>query len=168
MQLEFYNRSYACRWAKSMRKDVECTFGILKGRFRILKTGIRLKSFQVVDDIWFTCCALHNYLLEADGPRKQWTKGIPSDYETHLGEHDNYDTVRSNLHPEIFGKLQNPLVYDSTTPVLDYVHGDDSDDLSILNISFESMRSKLVDNFHHRWLKQDIKWPSRTGITRLV
>jgi len=43
------------RWAESMRKDVECTFGILKGRFRILKTGIRLQSLSAVDDIWFTC-----------------------------------------------------------------------------------------------------------------
>jgi hypothetical protein len=52
------------KWAESMRKDVECCFGILKGRFRILKTGIKLKSFEAVDDIWFTCCALQNYLLE--------------------------------------------------------------------------------------------------------
>jgi hypothetical protein len=29
-------------WIESFRKDSECTFGILKGRFRILKTGIRL------------------------------------------------------------------------------------------------------------------------------
>lgn len=27
-------------WLESMRKDVECTFGILKGRFRLLKTGV--------------------------------------------------------------------------------------------------------------------------------
>ena len=26
-------------WLESMRKDVECTFGILKGRWRILKQG---------------------------------------------------------------------------------------------------------------------------------
>ena len=26
------------RWVESMRKDVECTFGILKGRWRTLKT----------------------------------------------------------------------------------------------------------------------------------
>jgi hypothetical protein len=28
------------RWVESMRKDVECTFRILKGRWRILKTGV--------------------------------------------------------------------------------------------------------------------------------
>ncbi|KAL3777685.1 hypothetical protein ACHAWO_007849 [Cyclotella atomus] len=28
-------------WLESMRKDVECTFGIMKGRWRILKTGVR-------------------------------------------------------------------------------------------------------------------------------
>jgi hypothetical protein len=39
-------------WLESMRKDVECTFGILKGRWRILKTGIRLT---------------YNWLLETDG-----------------------------------------------------------------------------------------------------
>ena len=32
------------QWLESMRKDVECTFGIMKGRFRILKSGIRLKG----------------------------------------------------------------------------------------------------------------------------
>ncbi len=28
------------KWLESMRKDVECTFGILKGRVRILKAGV--------------------------------------------------------------------------------------------------------------------------------
>ena len=32
------------QWLESLCKDVECTFGILKGRWRILKTGIRLHS----------------------------------------------------------------------------------------------------------------------------
>jgi hypothetical protein len=55
-----------------MRKDVECAFGIMKGRFRILKTGIRLHSIESVDMIWMTCCALHNLLLEVDGLDHPW------------------------------------------------------------------------------------------------
>jgi hypothetical protein len=36
-------------WLESMRKDVECTFGILKGRWRILKSGIRVSGHQATD-----------------------------------------------------------------------------------------------------------------------
>ncbi len=55
------------KWLESMRKDVECAFGILKGRFRILKTGVRVHGVEATDKIWLTCCALHNFVLEADG-----------------------------------------------------------------------------------------------------
>jgi Plant transposon protein len=54
-------------WLESMRKDVECTFGILKGRFRVLKTGVRLAGTESTDNMFMTCCALHNWLLEIDG-----------------------------------------------------------------------------------------------------
>jgi hypothetical protein len=37
------------KWLESMRKDVECTFGILKGRWRILKSGIRIEGVDAVD-----------------------------------------------------------------------------------------------------------------------
>ena len=59
-----------------MRKDVECTFGILKGRWRILKSGVRLHGVDAVDSVWFTCCALHNWLLEVDGLTEEWVGGV--------------------------------------------------------------------------------------------
>jgi hypothetical protein len=40
------------KWLESIRKDVECTFGILKGCFRILKTGIRLLGQRSADNIF--------------------------------------------------------------------------------------------------------------------
>ena len=40
------------KWVESMRKDVECTFGILKPRWRILRSPIRMKSVDDVDKIW--------------------------------------------------------------------------------------------------------------------
>jgi DDE superfamily endonuclease len=57
------------RWGKmleSLRKDVERTFGILKQRFRIFKTGVTLQTFAIIDDAFHTACALHNYLLVRD------------------------------------------------------------------------------------------------------
>ena len=58
-----------------MRKDVECTFGILKKRFSVLKTGFRLQSIAQCDKVWRTCCALHNLLLFNDGLDKNWETG---------------------------------------------------------------------------------------------
>jgi len=60
------------KWIESMRKDVKCTFGILKGRFRVLKTGISLHGIDVCDNVWYTCCALHNFLLEEDNLSERW------------------------------------------------------------------------------------------------
>jgi hypothetical protein len=62
------------KWLESMRKDVEWTFGILKGRWRILKSGLRLQGVDAVDKVWLTCCALHNWLLEIDGLNAEWSE----------------------------------------------------------------------------------------------
>jgi hypothetical protein len=62
------------KWLESMRKYVECTFGILKGRWCILKSGICLQGVDAVDKIWLTCCALHNWLLEIDGLNAKWSE----------------------------------------------------------------------------------------------
>ena len=56
-------------WSKhveSLRKDVECTFGILKKRFMILKNPICLPCPEHVQSVFVTCCALHNALLKHD------------------------------------------------------------------------------------------------------
>ena len=91
------------QWLESMRKDVECTFGILKGRWRILKTGIRLHNTEVSDNIWLTCCALHNMLLDVDGLSKTWKNGVRSHWELESGEFRDEDV------PFAIRRLINPL-----------------------------------------------------------
>ena len=39
------------KWLESMRKDIECTFGILKGRWQILKSGVRISGVHKIDKI---------------------------------------------------------------------------------------------------------------------
>jgi len=60
---------HAC-WSKhieSLRKDVECTFGILKKRFIFLKNCIRLHHMEDIEHVFRCCCILHNILLNWDG-----------------------------------------------------------------------------------------------------
>ena len=68
-----------------MRKDVECCFGILKGRFCILKSPIRIHDIDEVDKIWKTCYALHNWLLEIDELDKEFTGKAISEWNRGIG-----------------------------------------------------------------------------------
>ena len=52
------------KWIESMRKDVECTFGIMKIRFTCLQSGVRLHALANTDKYWLTCCAIHNITCE--------------------------------------------------------------------------------------------------------
>jgi hypothetical protein len=63
-------------WLESMRKDVKCTFGILKGPWQILKAGICLAGVENADKIFLTCCALHNWLLDVEGLFAPWEGGF--------------------------------------------------------------------------------------------
>ena len=56
----------------STRKSVECTFGILKQRFRILKVPMLFRTKARVDAVMFTCCRLHNILHDDSGQRTKF------------------------------------------------------------------------------------------------
>ena len=70
-----YEKIRFSEWIESIRKDIECTFGILIHRFAILKNGIRLGTIVKCDQVWRTCCALHNRLLIIDELDKGWENG---------------------------------------------------------------------------------------------
>ena len=63
------------RFMESERKHVECAFGILKSRFRVLKLPIRMCEFKEIDDMFITCCILHNMCLDFDGGDDGWYLG---------------------------------------------------------------------------------------------
>ena len=104
------------KWLESMRKDVECMFGILKGRWRILKAGVRIHGVDGVDDAWLTCCALHNWLLDIDGLNGALEHGVPmSDWEGPIGDMD-FEGLDNGVAHTIarLSKNLNPCNYDSS------------------------------------------------------
>jgi hypothetical protein len=62
---------WSCR-LESVRKNVECMFGILKGRFRILKYPLMYHTRDKLDNTFIACCILHNMLLIHDGMDVSW------------------------------------------------------------------------------------------------
>ena len=60
---------------ESERKHIECAFGILKSRFRILRLPIRIHNVFEIDDMFVTCCILHNMCIDFDGWDDGWNLG---------------------------------------------------------------------------------------------
>eukprot|EP00804_Cyclotella_cryptica_P020059 CCRYP_014862-RA/>CCRYP_014862-RA protein AED:0.20 eAED:0.18 QI:0/0/0/1/0/0/4/0/367 len=169
------------KWVESMRKDVECAFGILKGWWCILKTGVRVQDVESVDKVWLTCCALHNWLLEIDGLDAGWQSRIlPLTMGSNLGEVDckgltqnvvllttagalpprNYDTsgigTGDDVNPtdEIHpADLDNEDVYDD-----DAISGENIRQTSELGLGY--FRSWLVERFDILFKQNKIQWPA--------
>ncbi|CAB9523595.1 Plant transposon protein [Seminavis robusta] len=137
---------------ESFQKDAKCTFGILKGRFRILKADIRLEGTEAADNIWLTCCALHNWLLDIDGLSSEWQNGVQSDWEGELGDNEAEGfaeyapfAVQRLQQPEIaqFGSREHErsmarpgLLVPEVSQEDDSAAGDNDDNLSITSDGF--------------------------------
>ena len=102
------------KFIESTRKDVECTFGIVKGRFRILKTRMLFQSKERIDNVFVTCAFLHNLLHDYDnrgGPIDAWETGV--EWDGADGLHDPDDMLlldhrrRQYLGPEVVGLRDN-------------------------------------------------------------
>lgn len=152
------------------------------GRWRILKTGVRLHGLEIVDDIWFTCCALHNMLLNCDGLDRSWKKGVLSPFQKELGWHAPGDT-ETYCDPIVFqrfrsGKQGTPArQYDNSIIGLgpenpcnvvdeeeDNEENDDGEGAKCLyTLSNNKFRNLLVIHFSKLWELGKLIWPSRTG-----
>ena len=75
-------------WLESQRKDVECFFGRLKKRFRILRIPMLFDSLTHIENVFKFCAALHNMLLSYDG-----LDGIGAD-EDHWIERDLHEFLQ--------------------------------------------------------------------------
>jgi hypothetical protein len=134
--------------AESVRKDIECTFGVLKARFRCLKLPMFWHGAEgkaKCDNVFFVCCMLHNMLLQhdklmdweadidwgqADG-MGNWVPGEASrwDHDTVLGDVPDWDYSNAEAQVRI-----------STSP----------SELEVFNDpEWNVLREKLIVHFNH-------------------
>ena len=51
---------------ESIRKDVECFYGILKNRFRFCLGPIEVRDYEVIESAFQCCTMIHNLILDYD------------------------------------------------------------------------------------------------------
>jgi DDE superfamily endonuclease len=177
-------------WIESFRKDAECVFGILKGRFRVLKTGIRLSGPATADKIWLTCCALHNWLLEADNleewvgeigmndiedigfapfalqrlQQEEFSRFGSREYEKEsFDERQRLERQRGQLLDEEIKEddLEEEAVVIEDAPVPTPTRYDLTGAVVVNSLSYDDFRNRLVEHFDILFRKNKVKWPVR-------
>ena len=126
----------------------------------------RVRIIDAVDKIWFTCCALHNMLLDIDGMSEDWLGKV--------GFHE-FDQVNPNSVPTAILRLSNNLTtrdfdlsgmgrvvdcLDNDVIDVEYAaieHEKETKELSrhvirhVCNLHLSYFRCKLVEHFEILW-----------------
>ena len=141
-------------WLESMRKDIECTFGIMKQRFHVLKHGIRLHVIANSDKVWSTCCALHNMLLFLDGLDKGW-EDFSKDTKK-LGMEIPFSMQRLNRHED------SVVINPGTEYGPDYFEKYMIKGKRIVRkLPLHVFQERLVHHFDIRFKTNELAWPKR-------
>jgi len=141
---------YFSEYLESVRKDVECTFGILKNRFRVLG-GIEYHDFEFVETIFKAACILHNMILDFDHDAVEdwenvnWEKINPMDenMDSYSPEDDDSDEDTEMAADQV------DLAERRSTP----------SELIFRMTSFESKREILVNHFKKQYEQGAVQWP---------
>jgi hypothetical protein len=125
---------------ESVRKDVECTFGILKGRFRILSGTVLFKLQSNVDNVFVACCILHNMNLIEDERHVAWKN--PENWE--VAEEGDDDDLREGrelrrLRGRYLHKENHVAI--SEVPIVNIENDEEADD------NYYDFRAALIEHF---------------------
>lgn len=152
------DRSRWSEFAESIRKDVECSFGILKKRFQLLKNGITWHRKSDIDNAVFSCVILHNMLHEFDGYDEMWENEINNAHndkeEQAVLDRIRRRVVRASENNEDYsevGMLHANINNISYASLLDDVAVEYSDE-------FEILRNKLVKHLSMQYLEGKLRW----------
>lgn len=142
------------RWLESVRKDVECVFGRLKMRFRVLLNPIFLQKESDIDALFFTCSIFHNMLLMWDGLDVRYED--PSTW--HLpggGEEVEDDEPSPNSG---FFDLIDRRSQASVDMTYVWSGAQNADNETDVEDDFYSRRLALIDHFDYLWKQKKIVW----------
>lgn len=143
-------------WVESIRKDIECGFGQVKGRFRILRMGTEFASFEDIDNIFKTCIILHNMIKCYDGGCLEWEDIDWEDDAMAPVAHD--DDLDVSDPPSLDEHVVEDVVLAAPSlPTVQRTYRADS------RVAHDSRWVDMVVHFKHQWDLGLVQWPRRIG-----
>ena len=136
---------------ESLRKDIECAFGILKQLFAILKYGARVTSMETMDHIFLTCCSIYNQRMRQLGKDEPWQNILDHSDETEeeVGFFKRMVEMHKNV-PEAEVGLPLDVELDID---------DNSDENVEVGPSHDVRKQMLINHFSYCAQNKMIKWP---------
>lgn len=146
-------------WRKkieSVRKDVECFFGRLKKRFRILKLPIQLHKKLAIDNVFFACVTIQNMLHEWDG-LGGWSNGVDLEGEIEGSDIGYWGPISDTDH---FSVWKRTSIFSENVMFVDCAH-----DASLPTVNeidrYTQLQTDLVEHFgqlmlqnqHNTWIR---------------
>lgn len=134
-------------WLESVRKDVECAFGILKIRFRFLRGFVIYQDADIIENAFKTAAMLHNMLLKWDGLDDfNWEINDP---DGDLEDDELIEPAEVNIVQVNPTTMQVPLAIDREQYVR-YSPGE-----------YHLIREAIKEHFNHQYNLGLVGWPSR-------
>ena len=158
------------RWSElleSIRKDVECTFGILKIRFRILLHPPELHSFEDIPNVFIRRSISHKMILAYDREHHRecqlwenvdWSVLNPED----LSE-DVVDTMLEEAQRNLDIKNALPFLNNPSNDVdVNYFIRPDSE------LDHVTLKELLVTSYSVQFRLGQVYWPKRFAVGRMM
>lgn len=144
-------------WMESVRKDVECTFGVIKSRFRWLWNMIFYHDPYVIECAMKTACILHNLILTYDGRSlNEW-----EDVDWELLDPTVEDEDDEVLEATTVDNDDNDDEAEENEPVVDLVEVNPPMVIQYTLSDYNELREALVTHFTQAFRRGMVGWPKR-------
>lgn len=128
------------KWMESVRKIIECVFGMLKQRWRILKFGLTIQDESLCEGVMWAACVLQNMILN-------WAQTRSTEAGRAAAVEDN---VLAPAVPEvIYTRSLSLLPPGYQLPA------------RMGSTPYEERMFRLAEHFYVMLLKGEVRWPSR-------
>ena len=157
---------YFAEFTESVRKDIECFFGITKARWRFLKNAVRYHSASTISHAFRVAAILHNMLLAYDGLDDEFGDDLEETFRNILPENyddDNFVVTRIPREYALGGASSLVSFFDIYRPegklMLQAIKETMPSKEAISYSDLPSFTKALVKNFQFMYETGNLWWP---------